>query len=75
MIGGDVVLEASQKIRTEAALAGLGPCQELALQEMAEEALGQVLGVGGCLARPPGIGIERIPIGAAKLGQGRLRRR
>jgi len=68
MIGGDVVLEASQEKRAEAALGGLGPGQELALQEMAEKALGQVLGVGGCVARPPRLGIERVPIGGAKLG-------
>jgi hypothetical protein len=66
---GQKVLERREEKRPELALLAIGLREELLRQEVGEERLGQVLGVVRVVPTAAKIGIERIPVRAAKFGK------
>jgi len=60
------VLERGEQERAEPPLRGIHRLQEIPLQEMCEEGLGQVSGGLGIVASAAGVGVKRVPVGAAQ---------
>lgn len=70
---GKEVFERGKKERTKLPSRGVGLLIDFVFESISEKPLGQVLGVMRRKALSPGVGVERRPIGFAKLGQRRAR--
>ena len=67
---GEVVLKRVQEKGAELPLLGGDARQEVPPQQAREEPLGQVLGLVGRMPAPADVGVERIPVRGAEVGQG-----
>ena len=70
----EVVLERRQQVRAEAAARGIEAGQEVALEEMEEEALHRVLRRSGREALAAQVEVDRLPVRRAELLERRLLR-
>src|SRR5436190_3983933 len=63
------MIQRQQEKGTELSLRSIRLGREILLQKAREEALGQILSIFLPIATPPNVGIERVPISAAKFLQ------